>query len=386
MKRLAVLGSTGSIGTQVLSVAESHLDRLEIVGLAAGRNTELLVAQARRFRPALVSVADGAAERSVRDALAGLGVRVVAGAAGLLEIAEAGADLVVGGLVGRLGLEPVLAALRKGTDVALANKEVLVMAGPLVLEEARRSGAEVLPLDSEHVAIHQAMAGHPRDAVKRVVLTASGGAFRNASLEEMEHGTPEEALAHPNWDMGPKVTIDSATLMNKGLEVIEARWLFDLEPDQIDVVIHPESIVHSLVEYVDGSWLAQLAVPDMRVPIAYALGMPERLCLPEIPALDLVKLGALHFEAPDPARFPCLELAWQAVRAGGTVPAALNAGNERAVEAFLAREIPFRAIPATVEAALERTQSLPGRSLPEILEVDREAREHAQRFVQEYRG
>ncbi len=252
MKRLAVLGSTGSIGTQVLSVAESHLDRLEIVGLAAGRNTELLVAQARRFRPALVSVADGEAERSVRDALAGLGVRVVAGAAGLLEIAEAGADLVVGGLVGRLGLEPVLAALRKGTDVALANKEVLVMAGPLVLEEARRSGAEVLPLDSEHVAIHQAMAGHPREAVKRVVLTASGGAFRNTSLEDMEHGTPEEALAHPNWDMGPKVTIDSATLMNKGLEVIEARWLFDLEPDQIDVVIHPESIVHSLVEYVDG--------------------------------------------------------------------------------------------------------------------------------------
>ena len=386
MKRLAVLGSTGSIGTQMLSVADAHLDRLEIVGLAAGRNTELLVAQARRFRPALVSVADGEAERSLRTALAGLGVRVVSGAAGLLEIAEAGADLVVGGLVGRLGLEPVLAALRKGTDVALANKEVLVMAGPLVLEEARRSGAEVLPLDSEHVAIHQSMAGHPRDAVKRVVLTASGGAFRNASLEDMEHGTPEEALAHPNWDMGPKVTIDSATLMNKGLEVIEARWLFDLEPDQIDVVIHPESIVHSLVEYVDGSWLAQLAVPDMRVPIAYALGMPERLPLPEIPPLDLVKLGALHFEAPDPARFPCLELAWQAVRAGGTVPAALNAGNERAVEAFLAREIPFRAIPATVEAALERTEARPGRSLPEILEVDREARDHAQRFVQEYRG
>jgi 1-deoxy-D-xylulose-5-phosphate reductoisomerase len=384
VKRVSVLGSTGSIGTQVLAVAECHPEKLQVVALAAGRNTDLLVQQAKRFRPRLVSVASPHDAARARDALSDLGTRVVSGPEGLVEVARTDADLVVGALVGRLGLEPVLAALEQGIDVALANKEVLVMAGPLVLREASRSGARILPLDSEHVAIHQAMAGHPREAVRRVILTASGGSLRGASREEMERATPEQALSHPNWEMGPKVTVDSATLMNKGLEVIEARWLFDLDPDRIDVLIHPESIVHSLVEYVDGSWLAHLAVPDMRVPIAYVLGMPARLPLSDVRPLDLAAIGALHFEAPDPARFPCLELAWQAVRSGGTAPAALNAANEEAVGAFLARRIPFTGISSAVQWALDRTPAHPGLALEEILEVDLGARAHAREWVEEH--
>ena len=386
MKRLALLGSTGSIGTQVLSVAERYPDRIEVRALAAGRNLNLLVQQAKQFRPAVVSVEREEDVPRIREAVSGLETRVSCGAKGLLEVARAGADLVVGALVGRLGLEPVLEALRLGVDVALANKEVLVLAGPLVLREAARAGARLLPLDSEHVALHQAMAGHPREAVRRVVLTASGGPFRELGREELARVTPDQALAHPNWEMGPKITIDSATLMNKGLEVIEARWLFDLDPDQIDVVIHPESIVHSLVEYVDGSWLAQLAVPDMRIPIAYVLGMPDRLALPEIRPLDLAAIGALRFERPDRDRFPCLDLAAQALRTGGTAAAALNGANEEAVRAFLARRISFTAIPAAVEHALEQTVVRPGLELEEVLAADREAREHARQFVEAQAG
>ena len=384
MKRIALLGSTGSIGTQVLSVVERHLEVLSVEAIAAGRNLDLLVQQAKQFRPALVSVQREQDRTRVEEALSGLDTRVVSGADGLVEVARSGVDLVVGALVGSLGLEPVLAALRAGTDVALANKEVLVVGGPLVLQEAERGGGRVLPLDSEHVAIDQAMAGHPREAVRRVILTASGGPFREADAETLARATPEEALAHPNWDMGPKITVDSATLMNKGLEVIEARWLFDLEPDRIDVVIHPESIVHSLVEYVDGSFLAQLGVPDMRIPIAYVLGMPERLALPEIRSLDLTDVGALHFERPDLERFPCLGLARQALRAGGTAPAALNGANEEAVGAFLDHRIPFTGIPAAVEHALERTPVEAGLVLEELLDVDRRARGHAQSWLKEH--
>ena len=382
MKRVAVLGSTGSIGTQILQVAEAHPERLQIRALSAGRNQSLLIQQAKQFRPELVSVADAGDAERVRSALSGAGVQVVSGAQGLLEVATSDVDLVAGALVGSLGLEPVLAALAAGRDVALANKEVLVMAGALVLREAERSGGRILPLDSEHVAVHQSLAGHPREALARILLTASGGPFRRSSEAELAQVTREQALAHPNWEMGPKITIDSATLMNKGLEVIEARWLFDLLPEQIGVVIHPESIIHSLVEYVDGSWLAQLGLPDMRIPIAYALGMPERLPLPELKPLDLVEIGALHFEAPNAERFPALGLALEANRIGGTAPAVLNAANEVAVGAFLENRIPFRGIATSVAEVLNQAEFGSGLDLDEIRDADRRGREAACTFIE----
>jgi 1-deoxy-D-xylulose-5-phosphate reductoisomerase len=380
VKRLVVLGSTGSIGTQSLAVVERHPETLAVEALAAGRNVELLVQQAKQFRPRLVCVAAPEDAARVRDAL-GESVEVACGAAGLVEAARRDADLVIGALVGSVGLEPVLAALARGTDVALANKEVLVMAGALVVDAAARSGARVLPLDSEHAAIHQCLAGHPRSALLRLVLTASGGPFRTWPAERIAAATPEQALAHPNWEMGPKISVDSATLMNKGLEVIEARWLFDVEAERIEVVVHPESIVHALVEYVDGSWLAELSVPDMRIPIAYLLGLPERLALPELPRLDLAALGSLRFEPPDLARFPALGLAAEAARRGGTAPAVLNAANEVAVGAFLERRIPFAAIAPTVADALDSLPIQPGLELAEIRGADRRARERAASFV-----
>jgi 1-deoxy-D-xylulose-5-phosphate reductoisomerase len=381
VKRLVVLGSTGSIGTQSLAVVERHPEKLAVEALAAGRNVELLVQQAKQFRPRLVCVAAPEDAARVRDAL-GESVEVACGAAGLVEAARRDADLVIGALVGSVGLEPVLAALARGTDVALANKEVLVMAGALVVDAAARSGARVLPLDSEHAAIHQCLAGHPRSALLRLVLTASGGPFRTWPAERIAAATPEQALAHPNWEMGPKISVDSATLMNKGLEVIEARWLFDVEAERIEVVVHPESIVHALVEYVDGSWLAELSVPDMRIPIAYLLGLPERLALPELPRLDLAALGSLRFEPPDLARFPALGLAAEAARRGGTAPAVLNAANEVAVGAFLERRIPFAAIAPTVADALDAVAIQPGLELAEIRAADRRARERAASFVE----
>lgn len=383
MKRLALLGSTGSIGTQTLDVVARFPDRLSVVALAAGRSIDLLVQQCKQFRPELCCVARPDDAARVREAVGDPKLRVVSGAQGLVEVATADAELVVGALVGSAGLAPVVAALELGRDVALANKEVLVTGGPLVLELARRTGAKVLPIDSEHVAIAQCIAGHPRDSVRKIWLTASGGPFRRASAEAIGAATPDQALKHPNWDMGAKITIDSATLMNKGFEVIEARWLFDLPVAQIGVLVHPESIIHSLVEFSDGAWLAQLGIPDMRIPIAYTLGMPDRLPLPDLPALDLLSLGALHFEAPDLERFPALRIAFQALAAGGTAPAALNAANEIAVAAFLAREIPFTAIAETAEEVLEALPVLPGLSLAEICEVDERARAHARRRVEE---
>ncbi len=374
MKSVSILGSTGSVGTQTLEVVGRFRDRLEISALAAGSNAELLLEQAKQFRPRLVSVASEADAARLREALADPAIRVANGADGLLEVASEPSDLVIGALVGRLGLEPILAALRSGSHVALANKEVLVTAGQLVLEEARRADTAILPLDSEHVAIHQCLAGQRREDLSRVVLTASGGPFREATREQMATATPEQALAHPNWDMGAKITIDSATLLNKGFEVIEARWLLDLEPDRIDVVIHPESIVHSLVEFRDGSWLAQLGIPDMRIPIAYTLGMPERLPLPDLPALDLVEISELHFEAPDLERFPALGLAREALQRGGTAPAVLNAANEVVVAAFLSGRIPFPAIATTLARVLDEEPALPGLTLDEIREADQRAR------------
>jgi 1-deoxy-D-xylulose-5-phosphate reductoisomerase len=383
VKRVALLGSTGSIGTQSLDVIARFPDRLQVVALAAGRSVELLIQQCKQFRPELVSVARAEDVALVREALAPPAPRVVSGAQGLLEVATCGAELVIGALVGSAGLEPVVAALRAGSDVALANKEVLVTGGPLVLEVARASGAKLLPIDSEHVAIAQCLAGQRGAAVRKIWLTASGGPFRRATPEQLARATPEQALAHPNWEMGAKITIDSATLMNKGFEVIEARWLFDLPPERIGVLVHPESIVHSLVEFADGSWLAQLGVPDMRIPISYTLGMPERLPLDDVASLDLVALGALRFETPDTARFPALRLAFEALAAGGTAPAALNGANEVGVAAFLAGELPFTGIAAVAEEVLGRIAVLPGRTLEEIRDVDEQGRRLARRWIEE---
>ncbi len=358
MRRLAVLGSTGSVGEQALDVAGAFPQRFSVTALAAGRKVEKLAAQVRRFRPALVAVADADAARELGALLGADAPPIATGAAGLEAVATADADLVLSALVGAVGLAPTLAAIRAGRDVALANKEVLVMAGALVLREVRARGVRLLPVDSEHSAIFQALAGQRPEDVRRILLTASGGPFRQWTAERIARATVEEALAHPNWSMGPKITIDSATLMNKGLEVIEARWLFDATPDRIEVVVHPQSVVHSLVELVDGSVLAQLGVPDMRVPIAVALAWPERLPLLDgaplaraLPALDLAATGRLDFEAPDRVRFPCLDLAFAALRADEAAPAVLNAANEVAVARFLAREAPFPAI-ASVDAAV----------------------------------
>ena len=353
MRRLAILGSTGSVGEQTLAVAEAFPDRYRVVALAAGRSVAKLAEQARRVRPELVSIGDEAGAREFRERLgpAADAIEVRVGEAGLDAVATHPADVVVAALVGAVGLRPTLAAIAAGRDVALANKEVMVMAGALVLRAARANDVALLPVDSEHSAIFQALSGQRRDDVSRLILTASGGPFRTWDAERMARATVEEALNHPNWEMGPKITIDSSTLMNKGLEVIEARWLFDMPPERIDVVVHPQSIVHSLVEFVDGSVLAQLGLPDMRIPIAVAIAWPERVPL-ESPRLDLAALGRLDFEAPDTKRFPCLDLAFEALRGSEEAPCVLNAANEVAVEAFLAGRIPYAAIADTNAAVL----------------------------------
>lgn len=356
MKRLALLGSTGSIGEQTLDVVARHPDRFDVVSLAAGRRVERLIEQARQFAPACVSVSDPTDAECVRAALATSEVagrvEVVSGIEGLDTVATTPSDLVVAGLVGAIGLRPVLAAIRAGYPIGLANKEVMVMAGALVRREAEAHGAEIIPIDSEHSAIFQCLVGGRSSEVARLILTCSGGPFRTWSREQIEGATVEQALAHPNWSMGDKISIDSATLMNKGLEVIEARWLFDVEVGRVDVVVHPQSIVHSLVEYCDRSVLAQLGLPDMRVPIAVALAHPERVEL-DVPRLDLVELARLDFEEPDRARFPCLDLAYRAVAGSESGPAVLNAANEVAVEAFLTRRIAFPQIAALNGGVLE---------------------------------
>jgi 1-deoxy-D-xylulose-5-phosphate reductoisomerase len=356
MKRLAILGSTGSIGEQTLDVVANHPDRFDVVSIAAGRRVDRLIEQAKQFKPRVVSVGDPANVGPIRDALATSEVKgqveVVSGDAGLEAVAIEPADLVVAGLVGAIGLQPVLAAIRAGRAIGLANKEVMVMAGALVRREAEVSGVDIIPIDSEHSAIFQCLVGSRPSEVARLILTCSGGPFRTWTRERIEAASVEEALAHPNWSMGDKISIDSATLMNKGLEVIEARWLFDVEAARVDVVVHPQSIVHSLVEYCDRSVLAQLGLPDMRVPIAVALAYPERVEL-DVPRLDLVELARLDFEAPDRERFPCLDLAYRAVSGSEAAPAVLNAANEVAVEAFLARQIAFPEIAALNASVLE---------------------------------
>ncbi len=383
-RRLAILGSTGSVGEQALAVVEAFPDRYRVVALAAGRNVEKLAQQVRRFHPELVSVADEELAASLRERLGGLRVEIATGASGLEAVAAHPADLVLSALVGAVGLAPTLAAIRAGRNIALANKEALVMAGALMLREARAHGVTLLPVDSEHSAIFQALAGQRREDVSRLILTASGGPFRTWDAARIAGATVEQALRHPNWEMGPKITIDSATLMNKGLEVIEARWLFDAPPECVDVVVHPQSIVHSLVEFIDGSVLAQLGLPDMRIPIAVALAHPERLPL-DLPRLDLAALGRLEFEDPDRKRFPCLDLAYQALRGSEAAPAVLNAANEMAVAAFLAGRIPFPSIAAANGAVLEAFEARAGSrtlaGLEDVIEADRWARACAREWL-----
>ncbi|MFI5320429.1 MAG: 1-deoxy-D-xylulose-5-phosphate reductoisomerase [Myxococcota bacterium] len=388
MKRLALLGSTGSIGEQTLAVVAEFPARYQVTALAAGKQIDKLAAQVRRFRPQLVAVGDEAGARALRAQLGGDAPAIEVGAQGLIAVAEAPADCVVSGLVGAVGLAPTLAAIRKGRDIALANKEVLVMAGALVRREVERHAVTLLPVDSEHSGAFQALAGQRREDVAKLVLTASGGPFRTWSAEQMERATVAEALKHPNWAMGPKITIDSATLANKALEVIEARWLFDLPAEKVGVVVHPQSIVHALVEYVDGSVLAQLGMPDMRVPISLALAWPERLPL-ALPRLDLAQTKRLDFEPPDPKRFPCLELAWAALAGGEAAPAVFNAANEVAVAAFLAGELPFPAIARTNARVIGAHLAAGGgalSSLDDVLAVDADARRRARECVEELRG
>jgi len=382
MRRLAVLGSTGSVGEQTLAVAAQHPDRFDVVALAAGQSVDRLAEQVEQFAPEMVSVADSAGAARLREKV-GPDVPIAVGEPGLAQVATHPADLVMAALVGAVGLAPTLAAIRAGRDVALANKEVMVMAGALVGREVAAQGTALLPVDSEHSAIFQALAGHRREDVSRLVLTCSGGPFRDAGAwpaERLAKASLEEALDHPNWSMGDKITIDSATLMNKGLEVIEARWLFDVPAEQIDVVIHPQSIVHSLVEYRDASVIAQLGLPDMQVPIAVALAHPERLAL-DTPRLDLAAIGQLDFEAPDAERFPALGLAYRALEGSETAPAVLNAANEVSVAAFLAREIEFGAISATNARVLdEHLQACAGaraEALDDVLAADAWARQRA---------
>ena len=380
MRRLLVLGATGSVGRSTLDVAARHRDKLEVVALAGNRDVDGMLALVRQFSPRVVALADVDAAQRLRKA--DPGCEVLAGHEALCALAaDGGSDTVMSAIVGAVGLSPTLAAIRSGKRVLIANKEPLVMAGLLMMGEARRCGASIIPIDSEHNAIFQCLpsayrCGETPRGVRRLVLTASGGPFRDTPLEALAHVTPREAVRHPNWSMGPKISVDSATLMNKGLELIEASALYGLPPEALDVVVHPESVIHSLVEYVDGSSLAQLGQPDMRVPIAHALAWPERW-ESGVGGLDLASLGRLRFEAPDLNRFPCLGLARHALARGGNLPNVLNAANEIAVEAFLNERIGFPGIPQMVESCCESAASagLPqAASLEAVAEVDAWAR------------
>jgi len=376
VKTIAVLGSTGSIGRQTLDVVDQHAGDFRVAVLAAGRNVACLAEQARRYRPDLVAVAD----RETADALRGqlpASIRVVYGEEGLIAAAtHPEVDVVVSAVVGAAGLLPTLAAIEAGKTIALANKETLVMAGELVMCAAKTRGVTILPVDSEHSAIFQCLQGENPQRLRRLILTASGGALRDRNREELAGVTVADVLAHPNWQMGAKVTVDSATMMNKGLEVIEAHWLFGVDYAQIDVLLHRESVIHSMVEWIDGSVIAQLGTPDMRIPIQYALTYPDRWPLKSSP-LDLAALGALHFAPVSFERYPLLALAYECGRRGGTAPAVLNAANEVAVEAFLRGEIPFLAIERIVADVCARHEPIAAPSLSEILEADRWAREAA---------
>jgi len=375
MKRIVILGSSGSIGQNALRVAEALKSEIRVVGLAVDRNTDEVARQAAQFGVKHVAVADMAAAECGRRILPA-GTELYKGPEGLVRLAAMdGVDLVLCAVVGMAGLAPVLSALGKGRDVALATKEALVVAGKIVINAARQNNCRILPVDSEHSAVFQCIEGHGRDA-RRIVLTASGGPFRNKPNIDFDKVTVKETLDHPSWRMGKKVTVDSATLMNKGLEIMEAQWLFNMPLDKIDVVIHPESIIHSIVEFADGGMLSQMSVPDMRFAIQYAMTWPRRMD-GGLPALDLVKAGAFHFSAPDENRFPCLALARSAARTGGTMPAALNAANEIAVRKFLDGHMPFSGIPKMVDKIMSVHKTVADPSLDDIVAADEWARRTA---------
>ena len=380
-RRVAVLGSTGSIGVQALDLIERLPERFEVVALAAGSNVDLLSRQIARHRPALAAIADPRRRQDLASCAQQAGCELLAGDEGLLAVAaHPQADVVLAAIVGAAGLPPTLHAVRSGKRVALANKESLVMAGALMRAAAKDRGGALVPVDSEHSALHQCLRGERLEEVRRLILTASGGPFRLTALQDLARVRPEEALRHPVWDMGRKISVDSATLMNKGLEVIEAHWLFGLPADRIDVVLHPQSNVHSMVEFADGSVLAQLGVADMRAPIQYALGWPDRFPGP-VAGFDFSQPRTMEFLPVDRLRFPSLDLAYAALRAGGTAPAALNAANEVAVESFLAGRIGFLGIPRLVAEVLERHHGGEVRSLQDVLECDSAARRAAQEIL-----
>jgi 1-deoxy-D-xylulose-5-phosphate reductoisomerase len=375
MKNVVLLGSTGSIGTSTIKVAEDLPDRIRLLGLAAGSNAELLLEQTRKHEPTAISISDPAKAKELQNALGR--IEVYSGEEGLVKLATLpAADIVLIAIVGTAGLKPALAAIRAGKDIAVASKEILVMAGEIVMSEARKAGVRVLAVDSEHSAIFQCLDGKPPASVRKLWLTASGGPFRATPKAEFAAITVERALKHPSWVMGRKITIDSATLFNKGLEMIEARWLFDIEMARVAVVVHPQSVIHSMVEFVDGSMLAQLSTPDMCLPIQYALTYPERASSERVQT-NLAKLGSLTFEEPDADRFPAVNLARRAGEAGGTLPAVLNAANEIAVEAFVNRRLGFPAISEAVKRTMDNHRVIPHPTLDEILKADAWAREEA---------
>lgn len=377
MKRLSILGSTGSIGLNALEVVRHFPGRFEIIGLAAGRNFDRLRAQALEFRPKVVSVGEEGLARQLKSELQGEGIEVLCGEQGLIAVAaHPDAQIVLSALVGAVGFLPTLCAISAGKDVALANKETLVVAGPIIAEQAARNGVRLLPVDSEHSAIWQCLEGHKKETVRKLILTASGGPFLKREVSTFDAITVEQALQHPNWRMGRKITIDSATLMNKGLEMIEAHYLFDEPVEKLEVIIHPQSVVHSMVEYVDGSVIAQLGTADMKIPIQLALSYPERW-ENRLPSIQLAEVRTLEFLEPDLEKFPCLRLAQEALRLGGSMTAVLNAANEVAVESFLCERIPFNAIPQVVESVMEKHGVQAHPSLEDVLKADRWAREEA---------
>ncbi len=387
MKNISILGSTGSIGVQALDVIASHAGRFTVTALGAGRNIQLLKKQIDMFRPRLVAVYDEEHAQRLRE-LSGSGTgmtTIVHGTQGYCEVASLQeSEMVLSAMVGAAGLIPTMAAIEAGKNIALANKETLVMAGELVMAAADRQGVMILPVDSEHSAIFQCIQGQRREALKRIVLTASGGPFHTWSKDDLREVTPAQALKHPNWEMGKKITIDSASMMNKGLEIIEACWLFDVSVDQIEVVVHPQSIIHSFVEYWDGSVIAQLGKPDMRIPIAYALSWPERLSRVG-PFMDFRKMLSLEFHTPDEEKFPCLPLACEAVKTGGTMSAVLNGANEIAVQAFLDEEIRFTDIAGVIKNVMNAHQTVFLPVLADIINADHEARQRAMKNIKEKR-
>jgi 1-deoxy-D-xylulose-5-phosphate reductoisomerase len=380
MKKISLLGSTGSIGVNTLDVVDRNPESFQVLAMSAGSNVDLFAEQVRKFKPKIASLFDSTKISTLEERVADLDVEINIGNEGSIAVATLPeTDVVVSGVVGSAGLVPAMEALKAGKNLALANKETLVIAGELVLREAEKTNSQIIPIDSEHSAIFQALNGEKKKRIKKIILTASGGPFRTFSIDQMENVTIKDALNHPNWDMGPKITIDSSTMMNKGLEYIEAKWLFGIDTP-VDIIVHAQSIIHSMIEFVDTSIMAQLGIPDMRVPIAYALTYPDRFeC--NLPSLNLASIGNLTFEEPDVERFPCLQLAIDAMDIGQTMPAILNAANEIAVQAFLDELIPYKDIPELIRMVMHNHRPSPLIDLQDVLNADKWAREEAIKLI-----